>query len=274
MTDCKCRREDKTWRRIARWLVLVLTVCGGVSGVMAEEIPLYLYLMSDQRIYPQAKGVNFRGYLHVGHSKTIQHDQVVTIRRSTLVITDQKGQELFVQERVFGIPLQGKPVHQLSLGSGMYGVALNVLKTFKPGTYQAVWKVDGNASETVAFKIKRNPIADDLPSLWIEPVAPRRGLPQEPLIIVQYANQSGKPQGLSLAVNGSRLLIDGKPMKRIARPWNFPVPLLPGDVFGKFIQVGEYEIGAVPGVHRVAVEFAGQRSNSVSLELMPEDVEQ
>ena len=241
----------------------------------AEDISLYPYLLSEQLIYPDSRGINLRSYLKVGRSKAIQQDRTVEIRHSTLVITDGTGKTVIEKERAFNIPGHGKKeVYEVKVGSGIHGTAFKLFSFLRPGEYKAFWRVDGRTSNSVAFEILKDTKVEHLPSLRIEPVTHRQGIPNEPLIIVQFVNRTDKGLGLSHSVNGSRLLINGRSMNRIATPWSFPIPLAPGKIWGKFIQLGEYEMKVGPGVHQIEFEFAGRRSNALSMKITQEDLAQ
>ena len=120
------------------------------------------------------------------------------------------------------------------------------------------------SSNVVRFRVTDEPLTD-VHALTMEPVNKRSGIPYEPHLMVRFHNRTKEPVNLFEAFQASNLFVDAMPVKRTMFNWNGSVALMPNAAWGTFLSLDEYEPKISPGVHQVQFEFAGERSNVLTV---------
>ena len=183
------------------------------------------------------------------------------VSSSRLVARDASGRELWTQAD--WLRLEGQQLRGPLVRAPLFGWA-----RLPPGDLAVEWQLDGLCSAPIGLSVAEDPSRG--PDFWpprLDWLGPPVGVQGEPDLLVRLTNPGDQVlDDLHLLVR-SRLILDGAAYAfEPPAVWDGPFELTPGESRAYWLPLARYQLPS-PGRHQLAVELAGARTNSLTLEI-------
>ncbi len=186
---------------------------------------------------------------------------------SVLVVRDSLGSVTLRRPEAFSL------ANDTSAPSGPgYWDFKELLYGLAPGDYEAVWEIDGRASNAARFSVGDDHSSDATRALLLDSITPRPldyrvGVPYEPDLLMRLSNRGSAAIDFPGGLFQSRLFVDEVPFTHTATTWDGWATLEPRESVWRFLSFDEYQAVLPSGRHRLQLEFASELSNHVTIEV-------
>ena len=238
------------------WLAIPLlaTSFSWASSTPEKATPnITVELLADPVCVSKAHALNLSGKILAkdGHGK---------VGKSEIYVFNSKGAIVFKEPHAFQFSNPEGTFKEIGTGFASSGGGADLPNTLPAGHYSAIWTVDDVPSNSEQFDVG----ISTPPSLVLEAIG---GSPGDPRLALHFYNGGKQAANAWNIITDAHLTVDGKSISRISSgiATTGDPTVFPGYGSSFSFSTRDY-VSKLDGKHSLQVEFAGAKSNTISVD--------